>query len=331
MRYLKRVSTDTQVFITTHSTNFLDTAEMRNVYLVGKGEQGTSIERLSIEDAEVEIPRELGIRPSSLFMYDTLVFVEGPSDEAIMRELAAVLSVNLSEANVGFVTLGGVGNFTHYAAESTLKFLSRRQVRLLFILDRDERDDADVEKLRSRLGHDVLHVLTRRELENYLLVPEAIVSLVNEKMPSTVTPDRVVKREEVGAALSEAANDLQQLAIDLRMLRATCRPIFPQHEGLKPGTEGALERSTIEIERLIAALQERQALASRLVADYKRDVEQRWATEKLHIVPGSTLLNLVFERFGLRYKKERDGARLASMVKESAIDMELRKLISSMA
>ena len=33
MRYLKRISSDLQVFITTHSTNFLDTAEMKNVYL----------------------------------------------------------------------------------------------------------------------------------------------------------------------------------------------------------------------------------------------------------------------------------------------------------
>ncbi len=31
MRYLKRVGTQNQIFITTHSTNFLDTAEMKNV------------------------------------------------------------------------------------------------------------------------------------------------------------------------------------------------------------------------------------------------------------------------------------------------------------
>jgi hypothetical protein len=100
---------------------------------------------------------------------------------------------------------------------------------------------------------------------------------------------------------------------------------------LKPGTEGILERSATETERLIAELQDRQAAASQLAADYKREVERRWATEKLHIVPGSTLLNRVFERFGLRYKKERDGARLASMLRESDIDMELRDLIRSMA
>jgi putative ATP-dependent endonuclease of the OLD family len=32
LQYLKQVSSRCQVFITTHSTNFLDTAEMRNVY-----------------------------------------------------------------------------------------------------------------------------------------------------------------------------------------------------------------------------------------------------------------------------------------------------------
>ncbi|MEH1901270.1 MAG: AAA family ATPase [Nostoc sp.] len=36
MRYLKRIICNCQVFLTTHSTNFLDTGEMKNVYLVFK-------------------------------------------------------------------------------------------------------------------------------------------------------------------------------------------------------------------------------------------------------------------------------------------------------
>ena len=85
IRYLKEASKQSQVFITTHSTNFLDSGDYQRICLVTK-EQSTLIESLDLKEAEEKIPIELGIRLSSLFMYDRLVFVEGPSYELIIRE-----------------------------------------------------------------------------------------------------------------------------------------------------------------------------------------------------------------------------------------------------
>ena len=45
MRYLKRISPHIQIFITTHSTNFLDTAEMKNVYLISK-DKSTKVQQV---------------------------------------------------------------------------------------------------------------------------------------------------------------------------------------------------------------------------------------------------------------------------------------------
>jgi putative ATP-dependent endonuclease of the OLD family len=132
MGYLKKLSQECQVFISTHSTNFLDTADMENVYLVSKDGIATQVQLLDLEGAEAKLPKELGIRLSSLFMFDRLVFVEGQSDENIIREWANTLSVNLSQANVGFISMGGVRNFAHYAADTIISFLSRRQVTVWF-------------------------------------------------------------------------------------------------------------------------------------------------------------------------------------------------------
>jgi hypothetical protein len=171
MQYLRKISAKCQIFLTTHSTNFLDIADLRNVYLVTKN-QSTHVQLLNVEEAEEAIPQELGIRLSSLFMYDRLVFVEGPSDEQVLRTFASTLSLNLSRTGVGFVTTGGARNFTHYASAATLSFLAKRRVKLYFVLDRDERDLPEIGKLRDQLGHlGDLKVLGRRELENYLLVP----------------------------------------------------------------------------------------------------------------------------------------------------------------
>ena len=151
MQYLRKVSTRCQIFLTTHSTNFLDIADLRNVYLIKKNGT-THAQLLNVEEAEEAIPQELGIRLSSLFMYDRLVFVEGPSDEQVLRTFASTLGLNLSRTGVGFVTTGGARNFTHYANAATLAFLSKRRVRLYFVLDRDERDMPEIEKLKSQLG-----------------------------------------------------------------------------------------------------------------------------------------------------------------------------------
>jgi predicted ATP-dependent endonuclease of OLD family len=79
---------------------------MKNVYLVSKPEGSTEIQLLDMEQAEARLPKELGVRLSSLFMFDRLVFVEGPTDEAILREWANTLNLNLSQANVGFISMG---------------------------------------------------------------------------------------------------------------------------------------------------------------------------------------------------------------------------------
>ena len=71
LRYLREVSRDRQMFVTTHSTNFLDTATMKNIYLVSKSET-TTAQLLDQGDVEEQVPIELGIRLSSLFIYDRL-------------------------------------------------------------------------------------------------------------------------------------------------------------------------------------------------------------------------------------------------------------------
>jgi len=100
-------------------------------------------------------------------MFDRLVFVEGPSDEAVIREIANTLAVNLAQRNVGFVRMGGVRNFTHYATEAILSFLSKRQVEMWFLLDHDEQRQEEIVRIKERLGQRAsVHVLRKREIEN---------------------------------------------------------------------------------------------------------------------------------------------------------------------
>lgn len=329
MRYLKMVGRECQIFITTHSTNFLDTAEMRNVYLASRNES-TSVQLLSMADAEESIPRELGIRLSSLFMFDRLVFVEGPSDEDVIREWASTLDMNLSQANVGFISMDGVRNFAHYATEKTIAFLTRRQVSLYFVLDRDERDDSEIKRLTDRLGTQAnLVVLNRREIENYLLIPRAIAEFVGMKQQLGGGEVEWPSIANVHDQLTKSAERLKAFAIEKRISKIACRPVYPDRSKIHPDQPVAdiITRVTEELERQQTAL---GVLIEKLPGITERETESvnaNWATTKLEIVPGDLLLDDVCRAFNVRFVKERDSARLASLMRPEEIADDIKQLL----
>lgn len=331
MRYLKRISLNCQVFITTHSTNFLDTAEMQNVYLVSKPDS-TQIQKLDIEEAEAQIPKELGIRLSSLFMFDRLVFVEGQSDEDILREWASKLGINFSQANVGFISMGGVRNFAHFATEAILSFLTKRQVKIWFLIDRDEKEDSEVVELQNRLGNNAeLRVLKKREIENYLICPRAIREFVKFKRESSgnLDKDELPDEADIENKIEACADQLKQFAINKRVVKFLGKPVYPSTENILKEIQDNSITNKIgeEIEKMIAKLEENKRKTESIYDDNVRLVNNDWSSNKLDIVPGDLLLDRVCKQYGIRFKKERDGFRLAALMNENEIDNEISEII----
>jgi len=335
MRYLQRISSHCQVFIATHSTNFLDTGEMKNLYLVSKPDS-TRIRLLDREEAEGQIPRELGIRLSSLFMFDRLVFVEGPSDEDILRAWATTLGVNLSQANVGFISMGGVRNFAHYAAEATLSFLTKRRVQMWFVIDRDERDDADVSRLREILGEKAsVKALRKREVENFLICPRAIVAFIELKRTLSGYQSRGERPTEsdVRSTIEQCAERLKQITVDKRVATRLCRPTYVDAKRLFGESLETTVKAKMRDE-IQAAIKQMEQANSRLENEYEEQsgcVDSVWKQKKLSIVPGALLLDSVAREYGVRFKKDRDGARLAALMRQHEIDEEIRSIIEEIS
>lgn len=333
MRYLKRISTRCQVFISTHSTNFLDTAEMKNVYLISKNES-TRIQLLDLDEAESQIPRELGIRLSSLFMFDRLVFVEGPNDEYILREWASTLGVNLSSANVGFIHMGGVRNFTHFAAEATLSFLTKRQVQMWFLLDRDEKDDSEAVKLQELVGNKAsVKMLQKREIENYLICPRAIMEFINLKreLSGRTGNEELSAEADIVKKIEECVECLKDLSIEKRVLKIVCKPCYPPVKEISAAAtkgEGIQDKAANIIGEMINELEKVKNNTEAVFEDQRTIVDNNWATNKLNVVPGDQLLDMVCQRYGVRFKKDRDGSRLAALMQQEEIDQEIQDIVS---
>lgn len=332
LRYLKAASSRAQIFITTHSTNFLDTPEMRNVYLTRR-DPWVSASLLDHEQAETAIPDELGLRLSSLFMYDRLVFVEGASDEAILRELAPLVGVNFGQSNVGFVVMGSARNFTHYASTATIDLLTKRRVKMSFILDRDEATEEEVAALTHRLnGVAEIHVLQKREIENYLANARALMHFIREKARLQNVELDDISTESVNAHLQECADGLQRLAVEKRVARSVCAPVFlDRHSVLsETGNDEFSARLAAEIERQLEGLRARLAGIASLTAQEEERVARVWKSGKMDIVPGDELLDAVCQKYGVRFKKRRDGARLAGLLSPNEVPLELVQLLRSL-
>ncbi|MEW1828359.1 AAA family ATPase [Streptomyces sp. NPDC088196] len=324
MQYLKNISSHSQVFLTTHSTNFLDVGSLENVYLIRK-EAETVVQQLDVAGAEEAIPEELGLRLSSLFMFDRLVFVEGPSDEQLLRTFADTLNVNFGQASLGFVTTGGARNFTHYATAATLSFLRKRNVRTVFVLDRDERDLKDLADLQNKVGGvSEVQLLQRRELENYLLNPSALSRFMLAKSNGLSSP----VPEEVEVAIGEACDELLPVAIERRILKRVCRPVIPDRRpvidrGDQGFDEALQEQLNLALEKISSLSSEIQKIREECAAEVQVD----WESRKSEMVPGDDLLDKVFQRFGLRFNKRQDALRIAQEMESSEIPEEMTELV----
>ncbi len=330
MRYLKRTGSECQIFITTHSTNFLDTAEMRNVYLASKADS-TKVQLINLAEAEDAVPRELGIRLSSLFMFDKLVFVEGPSDEDVIREWASLLSINLAQASVGFVPMGGVRNLAHFAADKTISFLTKRRVLLWFLLDRDERGQEDIDRLKKQLGEQaILSVLKQREIENYLIVPRALAEFIKMKQEMSSGGSKAPCSEQlVTEAIDKCAEQMKAVALERRIAQWACRPLYLDRDTLLDLNSGkSIEiRLQTALEDVSAKIAEKIATIQAVIQEQTTELDRNWAAQKVSILPGDQLLDEVCKQFGVRFFKDKDAVRLAALLKPAEVHNDIKTLL----
>ncbi|NER04361.1 MAG: hypothetical protein F6K17_17970, partial [Okeania sp. SIO3C4] len=268
---------------------------------------------------------------SSLFMFDRLVFVEGKSDEDVIREWASKLGVNFSQANVGFVIMGGVRNFAHFATETTLSFLTKRQVKMWFLLDRDEKEDSEVSKLQSRLGnHAKLKVLSKREIENYLIFPNTIRKFIQSKKELEGKPiDELPEIDEISNKIEECAEKLKQLSIEKRIIKKLPKLIYPSEKNLlkDPYSNTIIERINLEINSNIKKLEESKKDTENIYNKILSEVDKNWNYKKLDIVPGDLLLDQVCQIYNVRFNKTKDASRMAALMDKDKIDSEICKII----
>jgi hypothetical protein len=106
-----------------------------------------------------------------------------PPDSGHDPRWSNTIGMSLEDYNITILTMGG-GERARLDApvrsDVVIGISSRAQIPHVFVFDRDERDEGEISAVKATLGVRV-HFLERRELENYLLVPRAILAALRKK------------------------------------------------------------------------------------------------------------------------------------------------------
>jgi hypothetical protein len=232
--------------------------------------------------------------------------------------------------------MGGARNFSHYAAAATLSFLAKRRVKSWILLDRDERDNEEIERFRKTAGELAkVKVLDQREIENLLLVPRAILEMIKLKVaPSgsaAAKPDRLPTEEQIARSLDEAIEKLKCVAAEKRVTKALCVPVYPAKDihDVREG-ESVEEKVRRELGRMQEHLGRLRDHVDEVCKAKRAEVEENWQLSRAQLVPGELVLDLVLTRLGLRFNKDHDAARLAGLMRPDEIDPAMKTFIEEL-
>jgi predicted ATPase len=198
---LKEISEQTQIFVTTHSTIFVDQADLQNTWLVRKSNKDTSVSRLSESKDLRNVLFELGFRPSDIFYADGVIFVEGPSDRVAFPIWAKKIGIDFEEFGISFIPTYGKASGRYHLTVWT-EATENTGIPYYFILDKDAEKEA--KKLSKKLeSGENLFLLKKGAIEEYYPIDRIIdalkqtydISIEEEEKKKLVTPkDKAIEQ-----------------------------------------------------------------------------------------------------------------------------------------
>lgn len=304
LRHLTAWAKTRQIILSTHSTVFLDHAATiaEGTWVVTRDQGESTVRRADTDFSGVL--RAMGVRLSDMLSAERLVLVEGETDAEIIQAWFPELVLTRRTA---VVPLGGGDRA--YQVEMIEKVFAAADAlgrTIVFLRDADNLSERNRAKLRQ-LGR--VKLLSRREIENYLLdqAAMAVVLGARENLGTSPDPRRI-------GELIEGSADLLQMVVVLKRVADELSPI----RLVDRGTIRKIASSDGGLADLKAAVAEAVPLPEALAATVEQlwdkvdsAVSDEWTERKLEIAPGAEILEAVWQAHGAHYDKRRDGPRIA--------------------
>lgn len=209
-------------FITTHSNIFLNENEEGSSYLMklisDKTSQCEQIEQKKIMSALEEI----GLTFSDFYLANGMLFVEGKEDkEAIKKWSIGLLNKDIESKGIKIIIMQGARNAKYFAESEVLKNFSNLPIKapFLILIDRDEKSENDIKKLRKNFGKNI-RVLNKREFENYLVTKEILKEYIKKEYSDYFSSKKKSElNSHIEEKLEQSCEQLKKLALILNFLK----------------------------------------------------------------------------------------------------------------
>ena len=172
--------------IATHNPGVVVGSGAPSVYLLSKNSSESILEEISAEDmsAQRRILSSVGARLGDVFGPDALIWVEGPTEENCFPLIWAHF-VGEFPSGVAFRSVVNTGDFQSKRAQMVADVYRRLSsaVALIppalgFVFDSERLSEEEKGRLIAKCGED-LYFIPARMYENYLLVSEAVASVIS--------------------------------------------------------------------------------------------------------------------------------------------------------
>jgi hypothetical protein len=192
---------DHQYIISTHAPEIIAGTDPDRVHLVRWAGGSSGVETIGAKDIVPlrTVLGEVGIRLSDLFGPDSIIWVEGPTEEKCFPLLFEAAKIELPRG-ASIVALLHTGDFEAKRARGKVAFelyerLSKANAlvppAIAFVFDREGRSEQEIADLERR-GTGPVKILPRKMYENYLIDPEAVAQVISAEAGEPIIAEQKV-------------------------------------------------------------------------------------------------------------------------------------------
>ena len=180
-QFLKQSAISCQLIISTHSPIIIDEFPLKSTYLIRKEAGTTTLFPITRTEDLEKVVFELGIRPSDVFLANSILFVEGPSECEFLPKIAQHLGIRLRSPYIAIVPIRGKGK-TKRKLIVWGEIAQAANIPFFIILDKDAENIAEKARESRKIDRECIYTLKRGALEDYY--PKDLLKSVLEKMYS---------------------------------------------------------------------------------------------------------------------------------------------------
>ncbi|ANV74330.1 hypothetical protein BCM43_28165 (plasmid) [Bacillus thuringiensis] len=300
--YLQLKAKHAQVFITSHSTAFVEETYDKSVYLIKRKEEEENGVQLLDSESLDQVISELGYNAQALLIKKLLIFVEGKTDKLIVDTYLQKFYPQML-SKIGCIDMKGETKYKYFANAESLEIFEKSGVETFFILDSDYKTlDEKERKISQHPERSSLVFWPGVCIENLFLSPVVLEKFITAK-------DETKKKEldEIEEIMKKTYADIKIDSSRKYIREKYLKAIYPEKsskdsvedtDGLKAwfNEKRTKMRKELEVEVDIDSIIE--------------EFDALWENKLDEVVPGDKFLIKFCENIGnLTYKKNEKNVR----------------------